>query len=78
MRIKIREAIAGHGDERYKLDDHSYRPGEVVEIDDTLAQAWLDSGVAVLPEQEPPAEEPPAEESHHSVHHSKKPVKSAK
>jgi hypothetical protein len=77
MRIKIREAIAGHADERYNLDDHSYRPGEIVELDDTLAQAWLDSGIAVVPEQEPPVEEPPAEESHHG-HHSKKPPKGTK
>jgi hypothetical protein len=73
MKIKIREAIAGHADERYNLDDHSYRPGETIELDDTLAQAWLDSGIAVLPDDEVM----PVEESQ-PVQHSKKPLKSAK
>jgi hypothetical protein len=77
MRIKIREAIAGHADERYNLDAHSYRPGEIIELDDALAQAWLDSGIAVLPEQEPPVEEPPVEETHHG-HYSKKQPQRAK
>jgi hypothetical protein len=58
MRVKIIEPVAGHADERYNLEDHVFRPGEIVELDDGLAQSWIDSGRAAIPDPEPPAPPP--------------------
>lgn len=72
MKVTIRTPIAGHADIRYNLPDHSFRPGESVELDDTLAQAWIESGIAQADEtqeHEPPAATPrksPARVTHHS------------
>jgi hypothetical protein len=64
MRVKIIEPVAGHADARYNLDDHAFRPGEIAELDDALAQAWIDSGRAALPDSEPPEPpEPPAKKA---------------
>jgi hypothetical protein len=49
-RVVIQQAIAGNADERYSLADFSFRPGEVVDLDDTLAASWIEGGIAVSQE----------------------------
>lgn len=39
-------SIAGHADPQYGLADFSFGVGEVVELDKTLAAAWIDAGHA--------------------------------
>lgn len=46
MKIKIKQSIAGNADESYGLESFSFAPGQVVEIHDELAAAWLASEVA--------------------------------
>jgi hypothetical protein len=64
MRVKIIEPIAGHADERYNLEDHSFKPGEVVDLHDDLAAAWIADGRAAVPDPEPPTPpEPPVQKA---------------
>ena len=46
MKVTIVQSIAGHADPRYELEDFSFRPGETVDLNDELAEAWLASGIA--------------------------------
>jgi hypothetical protein len=47
MKIKMIQSIAGHADPRYEIADFAFRPGEEVDVFDSLAEAWIASGVAV-------------------------------
>lgn len=58
MKVRFIQAIAGHADERYGLEDHSFRPGEVAEVDDALGQSWVDAGVAAAADEEAASETP--------------------
>ena len=64
IRVVIQEPIAGLADPRYGLADFSFRPGQIADIDDALAEAWLASGVAKSKEEIdaeiPPPPEPEA------------------
>lgn len=87
MKVRFLQAIAGHADERYGLDDFTFRPGEEQEIDDTLAASWIESGVAEAAESEEPKpkgkteqakhEEPKHEEHAAGAHHDMKSEKPA-
>jgi len=46
MKILMLQSIAGHAVPRYGLADFGFAPGSVIEIDDELAQAWVDAGIA--------------------------------
>jgi len=46
MRIRLKTSIAGHAEPLYGLSDFMFKPGEVVELDARLAEAWCASGVA--------------------------------
>ena len=50
IRVVMQQSIAGNADERYSLADFSFRPGEVVDLDDTLAASWIEGGIAVSQE----------------------------
>ena len=75
MKVKIIEAIAGNADERYGLSDFSFRPGEEIELDDTLAAAWIESGRAAPVESA--AVESAEAPAHHEHHHDPKAKKVA-
>lgn len=47
-KIVIKQSISGYGDiERSGNTTFSYAPDQTVEIEDELASAWVNSGVAV-------------------------------
>jgi hypothetical protein len=50
MIVVIQQSIAGNADDRYGLAEFSFRPREVVDLDDTLAAAWIEAGIAVAQE----------------------------
>jgi hypothetical protein len=62
MKVKIVQSIAGHADPRYELKDFGFRPGEVVDVDDELASAWLVQGIAEAYQEPTPPEPPPTED----------------
>jgi hypothetical protein len=47
MIVVIQQSIAGNADDRYGLAEFSFRPHEVVDLDDTLAAAWIETGIAI-------------------------------
>lgn len=48
-KVLIKQSIAGH--------EFSYKPGDIAELIDELASAWVQSGVAVwAPKEKPKAE----------------------
>lgn len=48
MKIVMLEAVAGGADpDRGLLEDFSFKPGDLLELDDAQAQAWIASGRAV-------------------------------
>jgi hypothetical protein len=64
MRVEILKSIAGRGEPNYNLSEFSFDVGEVVDLEDFLAAAWCDSGIAQkakkgakLGKPEPPAAE---------------------
>jgi hypothetical protein len=69
MKIVIKMPIAGHAEPMYSLPEFSYRPGELVEIDDTLAGHWIASGIAEAAPDIPQPEDKPEEEKppHHGA-----------
>jgi hypothetical protein len=77
MRVKMIEARAGHADETYNLPDNfSFRPGEIVDLDDALAAAWIESGEAeavdeVEPSPAAPTKKAAARASSHGSHERK-------
>ena len=52
MKIRMLTSIAGHADPANGLDDDfSFKPGELLELDEPLAEAWIAAGHAeVAPE----------------------------
>lgn len=54
MKVRILTSISGNPEPLYDLPHFSFSPGEIVEIDDELATAWINSGIA----EEPPASKP--------------------
>jgi hypothetical protein len=55
MKVLILMSIAGNEDPLYDLPHFSFSPGDIVELDDDLASAWIDSGIA----GDPPASKAP-------------------
>jgi hypothetical protein len=51
LRVQFQTAIAGHLDDRR---DFVFRPGQVAEVADEQARAWVASGVAIATHQAPP------------------------
>lgn len=47
MRVLIQVSIAGNADPRYNLEEFSFQPGQIADVDPDLAQAWIASGVAL-------------------------------
>ena len=45
-KIKFVQSIAGHAEPLYSLPDFSFRPGEEAEVNATLADAWIEAGIA--------------------------------
>jgi hypothetical protein len=58
LRVVIQQPVAGLAEPRYGLDDFSFRPGEIVDLDNALAEAWIASGIATS-KDEIEAELPP-------------------
>lgn len=52
MTVQMLVSIAGHGDKTYDLEDFSFVPGQEVEIDEALAEKWIEGGLAVDVEDE--------------------------
>jgi len=42
----MKTSIAGHAEPMYGLPDFSFRIGEIVDLDQKLAEAWIASGIA--------------------------------
>jgi hypothetical protein len=46
-RVRIKQAIAGNREPEYDLlADFSFAPGEVVALDQRLAESWIAAGIA--------------------------------
>jgi hypothetical protein len=53
MKIKLNCAIAGHADTVHGLDkEFAFRPGEIVDLPEALAQKWIKAEIATA--LEPP------------------------
>lgn len=46
MKIQILQSIAGHAVPHYRLAEFGFPPGAVIEINDELAAAWVEAGIA--------------------------------
>ena len=46
MKIVILQSIAGNAEPMYNQPEFGYAPGQIVEVDDGLAKAWIASGIA--------------------------------
>ena len=51
MKVIILQSIAGNAEPRYDLPEFAFRPGEMVDLNDDLAKAWISSGVAEKPKK---------------------------
>ena len=48
MKVRMLVSIAGHAEPKYGLPEFAFKPGEVVELNDTLAEAWVTAEIAQL------------------------------
>lgn len=46
MKVSILQSIAGNAEPMYGQPEFGYAPGQVVEVDDALARAWIAGGIA--------------------------------
>jgi hypothetical protein len=46
IKVRIKRPIAGNAEPIYDLPDFGFAPGQVVELDQRLAESWIASGVA--------------------------------
>ena len=46
MKVRMLISIGGHAEPAYNHPEFSYSPGDVVDIDKTLAAAWIAAGHA--------------------------------
>lgn len=46
MKVRMLVSIAGGAEPLYGLEEFSFRPGEEVDLDDTLAGHWIAAGHA--------------------------------
>jgi hypothetical protein len=51
MKVKMLVSIAGHAEPKYGLPEFAFKPGEVVELTDTLAKAWIAGWLAEAVEE---------------------------
>lgn len=54
MKVRILTSICGHAEPMYDLPDFCFAVGDVVDLHDGLASAWIKSGIA----EEPPPSKP--------------------
>lgn len=53
MQIKMLQSIAGHADPDNDIEEFSFKPGDVVDLKDGVAKAWVAGGLAEAVQKEP-------------------------